>query len=72
MSVGKTLSIIGFSAIFMFVMVQILTFYGISSDKYGTYIGFYAFLLLSTLVLPHDYPTLGIAPVAHAEPIVET
>jgi hypothetical protein len=60
MALGKTISIVGFSVIFMYIIVQILTFYGISSDKYGTYIGFYAFLLLSTIVLPHDYPTLGI------------
>lgn len=60
MALGKTISIVGFSVIFIYIIVQILTFYGIGSDKYGTYIGFYAFLLLSTIVLPHDYPTLGI------------
>jgi hypothetical protein len=58
MSAGKIISIIGFSIIFLYVIVQILTFYGIGSDAYGTYIGFYLFLLLSMIILPNSYQTL--------------
>ena len=58
MSVGKKINILGFSLIFMYVIIQILTFYGVGSDAYGTYVGFYLFLLLSMIVLPNAYPTL--------------
>lgn len=58
MSAGKIITILGFSLIFMYVIIQILTFYGVGSDAYGTYIGFYLFLLLSMLILPNAYPTL--------------
>jgi hypothetical protein len=58
MSAGKIISIIGFSIIFFYVIIQILTFYGINSDAYGTYIGFYLFLLLSMIILPNSYKTL--------------
>ena len=58
MSAGKIISIIGFSLIFLYVIIQILTFYGINSDAYGTYIGFYLFLLLSICVLPNLHQTL--------------
>jgi len=58
MSAGKIISIIGFSIIFLYVITQILTFYGIRSDAYGTYIGFYLFLLLSIVILPNSYQTL--------------
>jgi len=58
MSAGKIISIIGFSLIFLYVITQILSFYGIGSDVYGTYIGFYLFLLLSIIILPNSYQTL--------------
>lgn len=58
MSAGKIISIIGFSIIFLYIIVQILSFYGIGSESYGTYIGFYLFLLLSIVILPNSNKTL--------------
>ena len=42
--------------IFTYVLTNLLEFYGIGSDVYGSYIGFYLFLLVSLFVLPLDYP----------------
>jgi len=60
MSAGKITTIIGFSLIFLYVIIQILTFYGVSPDEYGTYIGFYLFLLLSMVILPNSFTSLKI------------
>uniref|UniRef100_A0A6C0B015 Uncharacterized protein n=1 Tax=viral metagenome TaxID=1070528 RepID=A0A6C0B015_9ZZZZ len=54
MSASKLLTFIGFSILFMYVIIQILLFYGVTSDSYGTYIGFYIFLLLSMIILPNS------------------
>jgi hypothetical protein len=58
-SIITNLTIVGFSAVFLYVIVQILTFYGIGSDQYGSYIGFYMFLLLSVFVLPNANSTIN-------------
>jgi hypothetical protein len=60
MPAGKIITIIGFSLIFLYIIIQILKFYGVSSDEYGTYIGFYLFLLLSILILPNSFASLKI------------
>ena len=52
MNTSTTLGIIAISLLVMYIVVQILNFYGFSSDSYGTYVAFYIFLLLTMLVLP--------------------
>jgi hypothetical protein len=49
---------IGISIILLYSIIQILNFYGIGVSVYGTYISFYIFLLLSTFILPNEYPKL--------------
>lgn len=56
LSTKSLLSIVGFSTIFTYVITNILEFYGIGANVYGSYIGFYLFLLVSIFVLPLDYP----------------
>lgn len=56
LSTKSLLSIVGFSTIFTYVITNILEFYGIGSNVYGSYVGFYLFLLVSIFVLPLDYP----------------
>jgi len=56
LSFTNLLTIVGFSMLFTYVITNLLEFYGIGSDVYGTYIGFYLFLLISMFVLPRDYP----------------
>lgn len=58
MSTGKLIAIIGGSILFMYAIIQILGFYGIGPDVYGTYVGFYSFLLLSIIILPNSIITL--------------
>jgi hypothetical protein len=58
MSASKTITIIGLSLIFLYIVTQILKFYGIGSDSYGIYLGFIAFMLLSMIVLPNSDATL--------------
>ena len=53
-SIGNLLTILGFSLIFIYVLTNLLNFYGIGSDVYGYYIGFYLFLLFSIFVLPKN------------------
>jgi len=55
-STTTLISLFVFSLIFTYVIVNILEFYGVSANVYGSYIGFYLFLLVSIFVLPRDYP----------------
>jgi hypothetical protein len=56
LSTNNLLTLFGFSSVFTYVIVNLLEFYGIGSNVYGSYIGFYLFLLVSIFVLPRDYP----------------
>ena len=44
--------------IFLYSIIQILQFYGIGAETYGTYVLFYLLLFISTFILPTQYPTL--------------
>lgn len=57
LSTNNLLTILGFSVIFTYVITNLLEFYGIGADVYGSYVGFYLFLMISMFVLPRDYPT---------------
>jgi hypothetical protein len=50
------ITLIGFSIIFFYSIIQILKFYGVGEDVYGIYILFYIFIIISILVLPSDNP----------------
>jgi hypothetical protein len=52
----KILGIVTISLLVMYIVVQILNFYGFDSDYYGIYITFYIFLMLTMLVLPQGFP----------------
>jgi len=49
---------LGVSFLITFCVVQILNFYGIGINVYGSYIAFYVFLLISTFVLPTNSSSL--------------
>ena len=53
------IGIAGFICFTLYILSQILDFYGISSSVYGYYLAFYGFLALSILVLPTTYSTLS-------------
>ena len=58
MTSGQLITTIGLSLIFFYSIIQLLNFYGISSSVYGSYLLFYASMVLSFLVLPKNEPEL--------------
>lgn len=52
----SNITLLGISLIFFYTISQILKFYGVGEEVYGYYLIFYAFMLLSILVLPNEYP----------------
>jgi hypothetical protein len=55
---SKTITIVGLSIILLYIIVQLLKFYGVSPDVYGIYLVFYLFLLLCYFILPNEQPNL--------------
>ena len=60
MAFGKTITFIGVSLLVMYIIIQILTFYGVDQSAYGIYLVFFLFILLSILILPNNDPTLNM------------
>jgi hypothetical protein len=52
----SNITLLGISLIFFYTISQILKFYGVGEEVYGYYLIFYAFMLLSILILPNEYP----------------
>jgi hypothetical protein len=52
----NNITLLGISLIFFYSVSQILKFYGIGEEVYGYYLIFYAFMLLSILILPNESP----------------
>ena len=50
------ITLLGISIILLYVITQIMKFYGIGEDVYGVYALFYLFIMISIIVLPNDYP----------------
>jgi len=54
----NTITLLGFSFIFLYSLIQIFKFYGIGQEIYGIYLVFYIFIVISIIVLPNDYPSI--------------
>jgi len=52
------ITLLGLSIIILYSLIQILKFYGVSTEAYTIYIYFYLFILITIFVLPNDYPKL--------------
>jgi len=52
------ITLLGLSIICLYSLIQILKFYGVSTEAYTIYIYFYLFILITIFVLPNDYPKL--------------
>ncbi len=52
----SNITLLGVSLIFFYSISKILNFYGVGEEVYGYYIIFYAFMLISILILPNQYP----------------
>ena len=46
----------GISVIFLYCLIQLLQFYGVSPEAYLVYVYFLRFIFVSMFVLPNDYP----------------
>jgi hypothetical protein len=57
MKLESIITWLGVSMLITFCIIQIFNFYGIGINVYGSYIAFYCFLLISTFVLPTNYPS---------------
>jgi hypothetical protein len=52
---GSVITNIGITIILIYCIIQILQFYDIGINVYGSYIAFYIFLYLSTFILTGQY-----------------
>lgn len=52
----NAITFVGISIIFFYSLTNILKFYGVGEDVYGTYVLFYIFIIILSLILPNEYP----------------
>lgn len=55
MNIGSAITIIGTAVILFYGIIKILEFYGIGIDKYGSYLAFYFFLIVTAFIVPTQY-----------------
>lgn len=58
MSMMSNITIIGISTIIFYSLIQVLKFYSVGEEVYGYYLLFYAFMILSVMILPNSYPKI--------------
>ena len=58
MSSSSVITTLGIAIILVYGLTKILEFFGIGIDVYGSYLSFYFFLLISSIILPRKYPKL--------------
>jgi hypothetical protein len=58
MSASTIITTLGISLLLVYGVTKILEFYGIGINIYGSYIAFYLFILITSFVLPRNYPRL--------------
>jgi branched-subunit amino acid ABC-type transport system permease component len=56
MSASSIITTLGISLLLVYGLTRILEFYGIGINVYGSYIAFYLFMLISSFILPREYP----------------
>ena len=54
----SNITLLGISLIFFYSISQILKFYGVGEEVYGYYLIFYAFMILSVMILPNSNPKI--------------
>jgi hypothetical protein len=58
MSASSIITTLGITIILIYGLTKLLDFYGIGINVYGSYISFYLFILISSFILPRDYPKI--------------
>ena len=54
----ESITIIGFTVVFFYCLIQLLGYFGVGTEVYGKYLYFYLLLIVCILILPKDYPKL--------------
>jgi hypothetical protein len=54
----NSITLLGMSVLFFYSLSQILNFFGVGKDVYGSYILFYFIMILCIIILPNDYPSV--------------
>ena len=52
------ITIISLTILIVYCIVKILNFYGVNINKYGSYLAFYFFLLITAYILPRQYSSI--------------
>lgn len=52
----ESITLLGLSIIILYVLSQILKFFGIGEETYAPYFLFFIFIVITTFVLPKNYP----------------
>jgi len=52
---------LGVSILLVYGITKVLEFYGVGINVYGSYIAFYFFLLITSFVLPRNYPKFKVS-----------
>jgi hypothetical protein len=60
MSASSIITTLGISILLVYGLTRILEFYGIGINVYGSYIAFYFFVLISSFILPREYPKISL------------
>jgi hypothetical protein len=60
MSTSLIITTLGVSIIIIYGIIKLLDFYGIGINVYGSYIAFYVFIVLSSFILPREYPKITV------------
>jgi hypothetical protein len=60
MSASSIITTLGISILLVYGLTRILEFYGIGINIYGSYIAFYFFVLISSFILPREYPKISL------------
>jgi hypothetical protein len=58
---NDTISIVGYSTLFIYSIIKILTYYGVKPETYAPYLAFYIFIIFCKLaLLPSSYDDFNI------------
>ena len=58
MTAGRIITLLLGTYLIIYIIIQILNFYGIGKDVYGIYLAFFIFLLVTSFVLPRKYAVI--------------
>lgn len=58
---SSIITTLGISIVLVYGLTRILEFYGIGINVYGSYIAFYFFILITSFVLPREYPKIKLS-----------